>query len=140
MCCKLPQPQTGDASAWGAWRGRSSSPPPPPVALGAEWGVKESLATSGFSSSGEGVPWLTPGTRLKVRPRRGKARAWRPGRRNRASCGCNLLAQRPQGHVQANCLLVAASPKDVQTPRPANGRRTRDAPTDAPSTVCRQRY
>lgn len=79
------------------------------------------------------------GDLLKVRPRRGKEWAWRPGRMNRASCSCNRLAQRPQGRLQEKSLLVSTSHEDIQTSRPAKGQRTWDRPTDAPSRVYRQR-
>lgn len=108
-----------------------------PFVVGAEWGVEDTATSAGISSSGEGVPWPAPGARgLKVRHPRGKGRAWGPGGRNRASCGCRPLAQGPQGHMQAKTLPVTASPTDVQTPKPANGRRT----GDAASSVCWQRY
>lgn len=102
--------------ACGAWSGRSPGP-------GLRGGRAGGVGDGGISSSGVGVPWPVPRARLKVRHPGGKAWAWRPGRSVGASCRCKPLAQAPQGRGQAENLLVAASLKDVQAPRPAKGRR-----------------
>lgn len=75
-----------------------------------------------FSSSREAFPQQAQGAWGKDSGAPSEGWAWRPGETSGASFGCSLLAQRPQGHMQAKSPLVTASPKDMQTPRPANGR------------------
>lgn len=98
---------------------------PPGGVEGAGWGAGHTSAPRGalqFSSSREAFPQQAQDARGKDSGVPSEGWAWRPGETSGASFGCSRLAQRPQGHMQAKSPLVTASPKDMQTPRPANGR------------------